>query len=538
MMPPMAENTGSDAPNEETPPCPPDSNGGPRPVGAEAGATGPVIVLAFLCVLATLCFFPLLRYFFSQDDFYLIYRSTHEAGDMLASAFGPSPHHFRPLTKTVYFAVAYRVFGLHALPFHIVSLAVHLGNSLLIYVLLRDFRLSAAPAAVATALFALSVSFFHAIGWISCIQQLGGALFFLLTFVLAITALRDRSWKWQMMSVVAYILALLSLEQTFLVPLLIVMAAVLGLTEKRYSVAETLRTMWPHTLILCAYAAVRLFWKGMPSEGISRFAYGDNVVLNLAAYLSAMYTYWPDISNQIPYRTLTMTPSHFVLLALVVYNVARLRVRQVAFALIFIVATLLPTLFLVYHFFYYHTYVPAFGAVFLIGLLTEDVFKVIGRGWLAAQSRQLLAAAVVIAVITAISSWKVRVIERRAIDQRTRQLGSFVLRRAIIAEAAYHDLTKKAGDMTGVRHIDLVYGWPGHKKAGGRPRDLFWAFSDGYAVRVFFDDYDVEDVQMLYAWNPQGDYREEPDRRVFFYDPAGHCYTYDEMKPGSPPQKP
>jgi len=536
MMPPMADLTGFDAPDETTPP-----EAEPTPAGDIAqlpddGQTGPDIVLAILAILVAVCFFPLLRYFFSQDDFYLIYRSTHDAGDVLASTFGSSSHHFRPLTKTFYFAGAYRIFGLHPLPFHVVSLVLHLYNSLLVYTLLRNLRLSAAPAGVSTALFALSVAFFHAIGWISCIQQLAGALFLLLTIFLAITALRNRSMTYRILSVVTYVLALLSMEQTFLAPLFVFLIAVFALTGRRYSIASTWRVVWPHVLILCVYSAIRLLWKGVPSEGITRFAYGDNVIFNVAAYLSAMYTYWPDVSNQIPYRKLSMTPSHYILLTLVIYNVVRLRVRAVVFSLVFMLATLLPALFLLGHLFYYHTYIPAFGAIYLIGLAIEDMFALMGR----AQPRtrwQLVVATAVIVAIAVVSSWKVRVIESRTIDHRTRPMGSFVLRRAIIAKAAHRDLTAKAGDMTGVRRVDMVFGWPGRERTGGRPRDLYWAFSNGYAVRVFFDEYDLEDVQLQSVWAPE-EYQEGPDRRVFFYDPAGNCYTYDEMNPEPPPKNP
>jgi hypothetical protein len=486
-----------------------------------------VAALTGLAVLVIVCFFPLLRYFFSQDDFYLLYRSTRETGEMLGESFGVEPHHFRPLTKTFYFAAAYRIFGLNPFPYHIVSLVLHLCNSLLVYVLLRKLRLSAAPAVCAASLFALNVAFFHIIGWITCIQQLAAMFFLMISIYTAVDTLETRVVEKQIVSVVTYLLALASLEQTFLAPILILMIAVFGLSGRRPTTPTVVRVLWPHFLLLAAYAGMRLFWKGVPAGGTSAFFYGQNILANLTMYAGAMYDFWPQVGNLIPYKRMSPTPSHVVLFVLAVYNILRHRIGHTFFAVSVMLATLLPALFLKSHYFYYHTYIAAFGAVYLLGLALEDLFALPRRRLLKTPVRRMLVSGAVILMVAGLSYHKVRWNERWVTDPKTSRYGSFVLRRAMIAEKTYRCLTEKAGDLTGVLRIHIGRGSPEYGIISSVPRDLFWAYSRGLAFKMFFDGHEVilERGGVPEHFN---NLRSE-QTRVFFYDNEGNCYTVDDV---------
>lgn len=487
-------------------------------------------VLTGLAVLVVICFFPLLRYFFSQDDFHLLYRSTHETGDMLGVSFGAVPHHFRPLTKTFYFAAAYRAFGFNPVPYHVVSLVLHLCNALLVYTLLRKLRLSAAPAVCAVALFALNVAFFHVIGWITCIQQLAAMFFMMISINSAVDAMEKRTPGKQVVSVLTYLLALMSLEQVFLAPVLIWMIAAFGLTGRRPPTTTVFRVLGPHFLLLAAYAGMRIFLKGVPESGTSAFYYQRNILVNVTMYTAALYDFWPEVGNLIPYKRLSLTPSHVVLLVLAVYNIVRKRIGHTVFALTFVLVTLLPALFLRSHYFYYHTYVAAFGAVYLIGLTAEDLFALVHRRLPKEPSRQMLVSVAVILVVAGLSCHKVRWNERRVTAPRTRKYGSFVLRRAMIAEKTYRCLIEKAGDLRGVRRIHIGRGAPEYGIRSSEPRDLFWAYSNGLAFNLFFEGIDVElerGGQPEHFRNLQSE-----QSRVLFYDNEGNCYTVDEVLAG------
>jgi hypothetical protein len=305
------------------------------------------------------------------------------------------------------------------------------------------------------------------------------------------------------------------------------MIAMFGLTGRRHTIRETVRTLWPHLLLLAIYVGVRLFWKGVPDSGISRFMYGKNVLDNLRIYLSAFYDFWPEIGALIPHKTISLKYSWFIFIALATYNLLRYRIPQVAFGVVFILATLLPALFLRGHFFYYHTYLPAFGAVYLAGLALEDVFALLGRLGLRSPRSRMAFAATVVTVMAIFSTRSVRENERRALDPKTRKSASFVIRRAVIAETAYRDLKAKAGDLTGVDSVEILYGSPRKGFAGHKPRDLYWAFSQGTAFRMFFDRYTIKLTVDGAVPNP--DNLPAPGTRIFAYDDYGRIYTYEEV---------
>ena len=458
-----------------------------------------------------------------------MYRASHESGEMLRSSFGPNPHHFRPLAKIFYFASMYKIFGLNPLPYHLVSLLLHMGNSLLVFLLLRNLRLSAPAAFVSTGLFALNVAFFHAIGWISCVQQLAATLFMLLSIWFAIAALGDGRLKNRLLSLFSYLGALLCLEQTFLTPVLIALIALLRLGG-RFETKNIARTLWPHFVLMIAYTAMRVWWKGTPDTGISKFVYGGNIMVNVVMYLGALYDFWPKVGDLIPRVRYTITNSFYLLAMVCLYNIARWRPAHVFFGLCFIVATLLPALFLKGHTFYYHPYTAAFGAVFLIGLVIDDLFRVAGYLRLRTVWSQMIVAVLAVVVIAGFSWHKVRWNEWRVLNPKTTRYGSFVLRRAIIAETTFNDLRVKSGDLTGVTKIHIGRGSPEDGLRSAEPRDLFWAYGNGVAFKVFFDGYEV----VIERTRQPDHFRRlrSEESRIFFYDKQGNAYTFDEVLGG------
>jgi len=487
----------------------------------------PGTILIGITILIVVCYLPLLRYFFAQDDFMLLNASAYHLGEELARTFGAIPYHFRPLTEFLYFAGAYKVFGLNATPYHIVSLLIHLCNTWLVYLLLRRLRVSAAPALVATALFGLSVAWFHIVGWITCIQQLVPQSFALLCLLFAVDALRHGSASRWALSITAYVLALFSYEQQALLPLSILLIAVFGLAGERVSIRDSVKRLWPYFAVLAVYIAVRLLWKGMPDEGRSKFVYGINVIDNLMTYLGGMTDFWPTVTGLITYESYEFRLTHIFLGGLIVYQRQRGRWREVVFGVIFLLTMILPTLFLVRHYYYYHTYAASFGAIYLLALTLEDAFEWLKRrfGMGTLQLRLAIASALIV-VIAGLSFWKVRANER-LLDTQEYPNYSFVLKRATLAKQAYEDLMAKAGNMEGVREVQLLYGDPTEITDQGFV-PFMWALAHGDAVNMFFDKPDLE-VSMEPRFGTDPVSFETPERRLFYYDQSGNIYTATEV---------
>ncbi|MFQ5510316.1 MAG: hypothetical protein ACE5EO_00550 [Candidatus Krumholzibacteriia bacterium] len=485
------------------------------------GRRGPVrALLASTLVLTAVTFLPVLVLFFAQDDFMLMQRAVNEPG----WGFAFTKHHYRPLTKYLYFAVMYAAFGLKPFAYHLVSLLVHVANTWLVFKVIGRLGVRRLPAVLASALFGMNVAFLNAVAWVACIQQLAGTLFFLTCLWTGIRAVQERSRPLGFVSALAYVLAVLSLEQTFAAgPLLVVLAA-LGIGGRRRSPSEILRTLWPHVLVFSVYTLARVF-KGVPDSGYAGFAYGRNVLENLAAYLGAMTNPWPAVSNRITAAPLAPRVTHVILVALVGYHLVRRRVTPVVFAGAFVLATLFPTLFLREHEFYYHTYPAALGVFYLSALALSDLFRI--RALRAPRAR-VVTASVLVAGLFGTSLVSVHTQLRRASDPRVWADASFVIRRSRLGRTIHDDIVSKVGNGQGIRTVHMVYYDWQQVDTGGRKRDLFWALGNGALVAMALGDPSINVVlEPDRQWISRG---ESPGTRVLMVDREGHVYTLSEVR--------
>ncbi len=450
----------------------------------------------------------------------LIQRAVNDPG----WAFDFTKHHYRPLTKYVYFAVMYAVFGLKPFMYHFVSLAVHVASTLLVYRIVLRLAVRPAPAIVTAALFGMNVAFLNAVAWISCIQQLAGGFFFLLCFWAGLRALQDRSGAMQIVSSASYVFAVLSLEQTFAAGALLVAVALLGVAGRRFRVRETLYWLWPHLLIFGVYTIQRAL-KGVPDSGFAGFAYEKNVLENVVTYLGALTNPWPVVSGLITGDPLAFRWPHAVLIALVVYHLNRRRFGAVVFAIGFLLVTLFPTLFLRGHQFYYHTYVPSLGVMYLFALALNDFF---GMAMMSGRRARVVVTSLVVVGVFVGSFSMVRANFKRATDPATWEDASFVIRRATIGKRIHDDLLAKAGDTRATRTVHMIYFVREKGQAGGGERDLFWALGNGAAVALTLGDPSIEVVLDI---DPKRLYEEETaTSRVFLYDRVGHVYTLADIR--------
>jgi Flp pilus assembly protein TadD len=145
---------------------------------------------------------------------------------------GGSSNYYRPAMHLLYFAT-YHVFGARAWGFHLVSLALHLAVTLLVFTVTRRmfYELSAGTASetttvkpatvawVAALLFALHPIHSEAVDWIAAVTELELALFCLLAFW-CFVKLPIGGWSARIGLCASFAMALLSKEQAMTLPLL------------------------------------------------------------------------------------------------------------------------------------------------------------------------------------------------------------------------------------------------------------------------------------------------------------------------------
>src|SRR5262245_57419307 len=140
---------------------------------------GSAIPLLLVLALGAAVFSGALSYFFAQDDF-----------AALARASGLSPRLdslWRYLSGQLYFDLMWRLGGLHAWPYHLVSLLAHLGCAALLHHLIAR-RMSRPAALFGAALFATHPALYTALYSISGIGEILSLLFALAALRLAVLA--------------------------------------------------------------------------------------------------------------------------------------------------------------------------------------------------------------------------------------------------------------------------------------------------------------------------------------------------------------
>jgi 4-amino-4-deoxy-L-arabinose transferase-like glycosyltransferase len=131
-------------------------------------------------------------------------------------------NYHRPM-MTLGYLVCYKLFGMQAYGFHLVSLILHVLVVCLVFVLTERLTGDRVWAFVAAALFALHPIHTESVAWIAAVTDLELSLFYLITFGIFLAVARPggrRSEPLVAAMVFAFILALLSKEQAMTLPAL------------------------------------------------------------------------------------------------------------------------------------------------------------------------------------------------------------------------------------------------------------------------------------------------------------------------------
>ena len=487
------------------------------PSAASRGRATPILLDAAVVLLTLVCFWPITRFYFAQDDFVLIEQATRGIGSAVGGFFDARPGQFRPLTKGVYFALTWPLLGLNPVAFHVLSIVLHAANAILVAVLLRRMGITMAVSRFVAALFALNIGYLETVAWVSCVQQLIGNAFMLLALIFGIDALEGRGGRRRVAAAGALVLALASYEQTLAAP-----ALLLGWHALRHGVRATFGAvrsrLWEQPAILLVYLLFTLGVRGVPDTGPYVMSLGAHVLDNLRTYTALAYEIWLVFP---PYGLPGgLTASHIVLALLVAYLLVRRRFREVAFGLGAFLALLAPVLFVKEHTHSFHLYVPAIGTWFIAAVAADDLLAripVVRR----AAGPLLTGAAVLVFVVSAITMRK----NTTAVVSDTFQLPrSFVLRRAVLAERIRDDILVRSRLRGQPGRMILVYLHPEYR---ANWLNVHAALGQGSAVRLFLESPDLDVLFVPPSEPPPAD---DPAIEVMVYTELGRCYTYAEVE--------
>ena len=366
--------------------------------------------LLFVFLLSLIIFFPSLFTFYTHDDFFLLKISK---ANSLAEFFnffnftqGPEGLGvYRPLTTQVFYFLSNSVFNLNPMALHIISFVTFFLVTYLVYKLVKMLIKNDSAALFAAFLYATSATHYGHLYYLATYQELGMAVFCLLSVVFFIKFARDGDIGNYYYSLIAYVLALLSKETAIVTSgILVLVYGFLRLREKKViSIKKCILALLGFVGILLIYSYFHFFLYGLAQGESYIWDFSPRVINTLA-----WYGFWslnlPEMLVDFVGPGLRFNPNLFkfwskeikpifllfgVIITSISYLVLKIRniskkidFQIIIFSLLWFVLTLIPVLFLPLHKFTYYLTLPLIGVVLVIAHLIEkanktNVFKLV-----------------------------------------------------------------------------------------------------------------------------------------------------------------
>lgn len=184
--------------------------------------------------------------FVNYDDPYQVTEETHVLGGLtwenILWSFGPESH-CSPLTWMAY-AAGHTLFGLNPGMFHMMSLAIHIASSLLLFYLLRRMTGKFWECAFVSALFALHPINVESVAWIAELNNVLSGLFFMLTLLLYSLYAERPSWKRYIPALLVFWLGLLAKPSLMTLPFILLLIDLWPLKRIQLEIRDRAQKLW------------------------------------------------------------------------------------------------------------------------------------------------------------------------------------------------------------------------------------------------------------------------------------------------------
>lgn len=267
------------------------------------------LVALLLGILVVAGYAPILGLGFLSDDYALIRLTTLPGletvnwstilGDFFSPLFQQS-HFYRPM-YSLSFAVNYALFGTDPLGYHITNLILHLVTSFFVYLVALELAPGGRRLGVAVtagALFALYPVHPEVVTWIAGRVDSICAMFYFPALYFFLRWLRADGKLYPVLSLAAFVLALLSKEMAVTLPGVLLLCAL----YKRQSLAASVARIVPFAVVLGVYIVVRtyLLWGLDPygvvsaplQPGVSAFGF---LYRTLHMFIPINYAFLPEV---------------------------------------------------------------------------------------------------------------------------------------------------------------------------------------------------------------------------------------------------
>jgi hypothetical protein len=316
----------------------------------------PLAGAALVVGLVVLIYSTSSRAVFFNDDYAWLSQSWHLDPRNFLDLSRYS-HFYRPVIE-LYFGWGLRAFGCDPVPFHWLSVAIHLMTVGLVFLFAREIGMTRVFAYFAALWFAVQSGPVEAVAWIGAITDLMPSFWYVLSLWMFAAFLNRRRPVFYVAALAAFTLCLLTHESSAtLIAMLLaldVMRASRGPLFSREAVRTRLRWYAPFAVLLLGYLTIAYIVNTrsyLVTEGHYRF--GLHAWPNLLNYLVAILVW---VRGGMEDLTLVAAMA-----AALLFGTPRMRLFVV-----WILITLLPVLFFTWGISARYEYVPAAGVSLLV----------------------------------------------------------------------------------------------------------------------------------------------------------------------------
>lgn len=353
-----------------------------------------IFIYFIFLLLGYFIYKPAFSSYFFQDDWFTFRISQISSFKDFLQFFLPRTDviYFRPLGMQVYFYLMKLLFGINPVFFRLSALIIYAMNGILVYIFLLKLKLSRIASLLGSSLFVSSVVSYIPFFWSSTFPFILGVTFFLISFLFYSSIKKNRQRN-LVISLLFYILSLLTLEIIIVLPIL------LFIWEILYNKVKTLKRIFIYIIPLFGYLYLRLVAFSVSLKG--SYSLKINLLPTVRNYLLWCFNWPEEISRQVV-SIFSINPVFFasftssinilfiqsliiVLILLVVPLYLKIRIWFIRrsspfelnefFGILWFLVTLLPLLIFSDHTFPYYLPIPLIGILLFLVSQTKFIFN-------------------------------------------------------------------------------------------------------------------------------------------------------------------
>jgi len=168
-----------------------------------------------------------------------------------------SNRYYRPV-QTLLFAVVYQIGGHLPFGYHVVNVLLHVGSTLMVYLLCVELGWSKSGALLAGALFAAHPVHISAVAWISGLGEVACGLFYFAALWMLLVYLRTRRAWAAAASMLCLFIALLAKEMAVTFPLVALLLFLMHRANTKLNLREVAAATVPYVAVLIVYGVIRI----------------------------------------------------------------------------------------------------------------------------------------------------------------------------------------------------------------------------------------------------------------------------------------